>query len=142
MSDHHRKLERMYLSAPVSKWMGVGVAIREGEADITIPVRPEFFHAAGAVHGSIYFRAMDDAAFFAVNSIVEGHFVLTVSFNVYFLRPIDRGELRATGRVVHASQRLFVAASRLTDSDGRLIGEGSGSFVRSSLTLTPEMGYV
>ena len=27
-------------------------------------VRPDFFHAAGAVHGSVYFKLLDDAAYF------------------------------------------------------------------------------
>jgi acyl-coenzyme A thioesterase PaaI-like protein len=34
-------------------------------------------HSIHAVHGSVYFKALDDAAFFAVNSLVEDVFVLT-----------------------------------------------------------------
>jgi acyl-coenzyme A thioesterase PaaI-like protein len=68
-----------------------------------IPVRPEFFHAAHAVHGSVYFKALDDAAFFAVNSLVTDVFVLTASYNLYLTRPVTEGALRAVGRVVHRS---------------------------------------
>jgi len=89
--DHHRKLERMYLKAPINAYFRPSIHIRDGEADIVIPVQPEFFHAAHAVHGSVYFKAMDDAAFFAVNSIVEDVFVLTASFNLHLLRPISAG---------------------------------------------------
>ena len=35
------------------------------------------FHAAGAGHGTIYFKMLDDAAFYAANSMVEEQFVLT-----------------------------------------------------------------
>jgi acyl-coenzyme A thioesterase PaaI-like protein len=41
--------------------------------------------------GSVYFKMLDDAAFFAVNSIVEDVFVYTVSLNVQLLRPVASG---------------------------------------------------
>jgi uncharacterized protein (TIGR00369 family) len=139
--DHHRRLERMYLKAPVNAYFNPSIQIRDGEADIVIPVQPAFFHAAHAVHGSVYFKAMDDAAFFAVNSLVEDVFVLTASFNLYLLRPISAGEMRATGRVVQASRRLFVAEAELVDADGRLIATGTGTFMRSGVTLGPKVDY-
>jgi len=103
--------------------------------------RREFFHAAGAVHGAVYFKAMDDAAFFAVASLLDDVFPLTVTFNVYLLRPIAEGELRAIGEVVHRSQRLYIAEAQLFDAEGRQIGHGSGTFMRSQIPLTPEIGY-
>lgn len=139
--DHFRKLERMYLRAPTNSYYRPDIQVREGEADITVPVRPEFFHAAGAVHGSVYFKALDDAAFFAVNSLVEDVFVLTASFTVYLLRPLTAGRLRATGRVVQAARRLFVAESDLLDADGRRLAKGSGTFMRSTIALGPDVGY-
>ena len=140
--DHYRKLERMYASAPVNEYYGPRIQVSEGRAEVIIPVRPDFFHAAGAVHGMVYFKALDDAAFFAVNSLVENVFVLTVSFNVYFTRPVSEGEMKATGRVVHRSRRLYLAESNLVDSRGREVARGSGTFVRSSMSLSPEIGYV
>jgi uncharacterized protein (TIGR00369 family) len=140
--DHYRKLERMYLAAPITRWYGgIAVAISDGAAEVTIAVRPELFHAAGAVHGSVYFRALDDAAFFAANSRVEGVLVLTVSFNLHLTRPVSSGTLHSKGRVVHESGRLLVAEAELFDDDGRLLAKGSGTFSRSNLALTAEMGY-
>jgi uncharacterized protein (TIGR00369 family) len=139
--EHHRKLERMYLRAPVNDHYKPTIHIRDGEAEIVIPVRPEFFHAAHAVHGSVYFKAMDDAAFFAANSVVEDVFVLTASFTVYLLRPVTSGELRATGRLVHASRRLYVAEAEVVDADGRKVASGSGTFMRSTIALGPDVGY-
>lgn len=139
--EHYRKLERMYASAPVNEYYAPTMRISEGRAEVTIPVRPHLFHAAGAVHGVVYFKALDDAAFFAVNSLVEDVFVLTVSFNVYLTRIISEGEMKATGRVVHRSRRLFIAEAEVIDSDGREIARGSGTFMRSSISLSPEIGY-
>lgn len=39
----------------------------DGEAEVSIEVGRELFHASGAVHGSVYFKLLDDAAFFAVH---------------------------------------------------------------------------
>jgi len=131
----------MYASAPINDYYTPTMRVGEGRAEVTIPVRRELFHAAGAVHGSVYFKMLDDAAFFAANSLVDDVFVLTVSFNVYLTRPISEGEITSTGRVVHRSRRLFVAEADLLDSDGREIGRGSGTFLRSTTPLTPEVGY-
>ena len=139
--SHYRKLERMYASAPVNEYYTPEMTVSKGHAEVVIAVRPDFFHAASAVHGSVYFKALDDAAFFAVNSLVDDVFVLTVSFNLYLTRPVSKGDIKATGRVVHRSRNLFVAESDLVDSRGRQIARGSGSFVRSTISLSPELGY-
>jgi uncharacterized protein (TIGR00369 family) len=139
--EHFRRLERMYLTAPVNDYYHPQLTVREGQARLEIAVRPEFFHAANAVHGSVYFKALDDAAFFAVNSLVEDVFVLTVTFNIELLRPVSSGTLMAEGRVLHASPRLNTAESELRDDKGKLIALGRGTFLPSTIALTPEVGY-
>jgi uncharacterized protein (TIGR00369 family) len=132
----------MYASAPINDFFQPVMRVSEGEAVVTTKVRRDFFHAANAVHGALYFKMLDDAAFFAVNSLVPDVFVLTVSLNAYLTRPVADGELQAVGRVVHRSRRLYVAESQLTDSAGREIARGSGTFVPSDIPLSPEIGYV
>lgn len=141
--DHCRKLERMYLAAPINVQVYAGIAIRVARerAEITLPVTPRFHHAAHAMHGSVYFKMLDDAAFFAVNSIVEDVFVYTVSMNVQLLRPVPGGVIRAVGEVKSRSANLFIADGELFDEQGRLAGRASGSFMRSRIALTAEIGY-
>ena len=131
----------MYASAPVNEYYAPTLRVSEGQAEVTIQVRPDFFHAAKAVHGSVYFKLLDDAAFFAVNSLVEDVFVLTVSFNLYLTNPVSAGELKARGRVVHRARRLFIAESELMNAAGEAIARGSGMFMRSAIALSPEVGY-
>lgn len=140
--EHYRKLERMYLGAPVNRIFDPRIEIGEGKATVTIPIRSEFFHAAHAAHGMIYFKLLDDAAFFAVNSLVEDVFVLTVSFNLHLIRPITEGDVRATGRVVHQSRRLFIADAQAADKAGREVARGTGTFMRSTIPLTADLGYL
>lgn len=131
----------MYLSAPINSHYAPAMRISEGCAEVTIPVRCNLFHAADAVHGAVYFKLLDDAAFFAANSLVDDVFLLTVSFNVYFTRPVATGEMTATGRVVHRSRRLLIAEAEVVDSDGRQLGRGSGTFMRSNTALSSVPGY-
>jgi uncharacterized protein (TIGR00369 family) len=139
--EHYRRLERMYASAPINNYFAPTMRVSEGRADVAIQVRPDFFHAAKAVHGLVYFKLLDDAAFFAVNSIVHDVFVLTVSFNIYLTRPVSAGALKASGRVVHRARRLYLAESELLNDDGQEIARGSGVFMRSTIALSPELGY-
>jgi uncharacterized protein (TIGR00369 family) len=139
--EHYRKLERMYLSAPVNEYYAPEIRISEGQAQVSIPVRRDFFHAADAVHGAVYFKLLDDSSFFAANSLVDDVFVLTVSYNVYFTRPVSEGMMKATAKVVQASRRLIIAESVVVDSEEREIARGSGTFMRSMIKLTEEIGY-
>jgi uncharacterized protein (TIGR00369 family) len=141
MKNHHAiKLERMYLSAPINEFYLPSVEISQGLAVIQTEVKPEFFHAAGSLHGSVYFKLLDDAAFFAVNSLVKDFFVLTVSFNIYLTRPVTKGVLIARGRVVSRSVNYFVAESVLTVND-KEVARGSGSFLRSRIELAGVDSY-
>ena len=139
--QHFRKLERLYLSAPINDFYKPSIKVDEGESLIAVSIRPDFFHAANAVHGSVYFKMLDDAAFFAVHSLVSDVFIVTVSFNTYLTRPISDGELRSLGKVVHRGQRLFIAEAELQDDGGRQLARGSGTFMRSNVPLGPEVGY-
>ena len=142
MSEHFRRLERMYHAAPINQYFRPTLTISEGAAEVEMTVRPDFFHAANAVHGAIYFKMLDDAAFFAANSLVPDSFVLTVSYNIYLTRPVAEGVLRARARVVHQSRQLLLADGELFDERARQIGRGSGSFMRSTIALSPDLGYV
>ena len=140
MSDHYRKLERMYLSAPVNQDYSPTIRIDEGRAVVEIEVGEQYFHAANAVHGAVYFKVLDDSAFFAANSLVPDSFVLTVSFNVYFMRPVREGSLRAEARVVSRSKSLVIAESVLFNGDDE-VARGSGTFVPSRVELSEDLGY-
>ena len=139
--EHFRRLERMYLAAPCNEIFRPRITISEGAAVVAITGGPHLHHAGRAVHGSNYFKAMDDAAFFAVNSLVEDVFVLTVTFNVNFLRPIADGEMVAAGKVVSAGRTVWVADASLMDDRGRLLGRGTGTFMRSSIALGDIAAY-
>lgn len=141
--DHFRKLERMYLAAPINTqvYEGISIAISKEHAELTLNIGPKYHHAAHAMHGSVYFKMLDDAAFFAVNSIVEDVFVYTVSLNVQLLRPVASGLVRSVGELKFKSTNLFVADSELFDERNKPVGRATGNFMRSRIALTEEIGY-
>ena len=140
-TEHYRKLENMMHSAPFVSLTGARVKVTKGEAQITLPIRKEFHHAAGAMHGALYFLALDNAAFFAVNSLVEDVFVLTTSFTTYITRPVSQGVVTAFGKVVNKNRSQFIAESVLYNSDEKEIARASGIFVRSKTPLSEKIGY-
>jgi acyl-coenzyme A thioesterase PaaI-like protein len=89
----------------------------------------------------VYFKALDDAAFFAVNSLVEDAFVLTASFGIHLFRPVSSGDMKAIGKVVQASKNMFIAEATLTNSEGEEIARGIGTCLGSKAPLSPDIGY-
>ena len=140
---HWRALERLYRAAPINALFASSLEITEaGAATIRFAIDASCHHAAGAAHGTIYFKMLDDAAFYAANTLVSDRFLLTTSFNLHFSKPVRSGEIIAEGRWVSGRRRVLVAESRLVDAEGDEIGRGTGTFMRSRIPLSSLPGYV
>ncbi len=140
-NPHFTSLENMYLAAPVNEIYKPTINVSEGEAVIEIAIDSRYHHSAGAVHGSVYFKMLDDAAFFAANSLEDQVFVLTTSFTTYLTRPVSDGQLRSIGKVVNQNRSQFIAESVVYDSHDKEIGRGNGVFVRGKFPLVDALGY-
>jgi len=138
---HFVALENMYKAAPINKIYMPRIIVGEGQSEIEIDLMEKYYHAAGAVHGSVYFKMLDDASFFAVNSIEREVFVLTTSFNIYLSKPIATGIMRATGKVVNKTRSQFIAESIAYNSENTEVARGIGVFVRGKIKLSEALGY-
>src|ERR1043165_7624480 len=139
---HFRALEALYASAPVNGLFESSLEIvAEGHSRIRFRVDERYHHAAHAAHGTIYFKMLDDAAFYAANSLVSDRFLLTTGFNLHFTKPIRTGEVIAEGRWISGRRRVFIAESHLLDEEGEEIGRGTGTFMRSHIALSGLPGY-
>lgn len=139
---HHRALESLYDSAPINQLFDSRLAIAApGTATIRFCVDERYFHGAGAAHGTAYFKMLDDAAFYAANSLVTDRFLLTTQFNLLFTRPLGPGEVVAEGRWISGQRRVFVADARLLDASGEEVARGTGTFMRSRIALGSLPGY-
>lgn len=139
---HFRALEQLYARAPINQLFESRLEIpAAGVARIHFELDGRHFHAAGAVHGTSYFKMLDDAAFYAANSLVTDRFLLTTAFNLLFTKPLQAGPVVAEGRWVSGKRRVFVADARLIDAAGDEVARGTGTFMRSQIGLAGLPGY-
>lgn len=138
---HYRALEKMYLEGPINQIYKPRITVSAESAEIEIDVSEKFFHAARSVHGSVYFKMLDDAAYFAASSIEKDYFLLTVSFTTYLTKPIFGGCMKSIGKVVNKTKSQIIAEAIVYDGQGEEIGRGSGIFVRSKLPWVDVMNY-
>ncbi|MEO6582206.1 MAG: PaaI family thioesterase [Sphingomicrobium sp.] len=139
---HFRKLEALYRSAPINRQFRSDLTISApGRSEIAFDVEQSSFHAANAAHGTIYFKMLDDAAFYAANSLISDRFLLTTAFNLHFTKPMRGGAAKAEGRGISGKRRVLVAEARIIDADGEECARGTGTFLRSHIALSGLAGY-
>lgn len=139
---HYRALEMLYAAAPINHAFESALELPEaGVSRIRFMVEPRHFHAGGATHGTLYFKMLDDAAFYAANTLVTDRFLLTTQFNLLFTRPLGEGPAVAEGRWVSGQRRVLIAEARLIDASGEEVARGTGTFMRSRIALASLPGY-
>jgi acyl-coenzyme A thioesterase PaaI-like protein len=84
---------------------------------------------------------MNDAALFAASSVVPKEMMLSTGFHIEFTGTISDGELIARGRVIGTSDEHCLAETVVVDGEGKELGRGTGTFVKSEIPFSPEMGY-
>jgi len=139
---HFRSLEALYRSAPINRqYQSELKIVAPGRSQIQFQVDEASFHAANAAHGTIYFKMLDDAAFYAANSLISDRFLLTTAFNLHFTKPMRGGEAMAEGRWISGKRRVLVAEARIVDADGDECARGTGTFLGSHIALSGLAGY-
>jgi len=140
---HYRRLEKLYYSAPINRdfFEGSKIKISEKSANIALEISEKHHHAANAMHGAVYFKLMDDAAYFASASVETEFFILTKSYQIEFLRPVVNGMIRAIGTVVSHDEEETMAIAEIFNEEGKLVGRGKGVFVKSRERLNGVSGF-
>jgi uncharacterized protein (TIGR00369 family) len=116
--------------SPYQRFLGLEfVRYDDGVCEIRMPFREELLREDGSdwLHGGVISALVDIAGDYAVESQTEGD-VPTIDLRVDYLRPAKRGALVATGRVVKAGRRVFVADVEVKDEEGRLVAIGRGVY--------------
>ena len=139
---HYRALESLYAAAPINHLFESRLEITDqGHSRIRFALDRRFYHAGGAAHGTSYFKMLDDAAFYAANSLVTDRFLLTTAFNLILTRPMTEGDVTAEGRWISGQRRVLIAEARLIDAGGEEVARGTGTFMRSRIPLATLPGY-
>ena len=143
MNDHYQQLERMFQAAPLNQGIFAGsvLTVSERKAVYELTISEKYFHAAHAMHGAIYFKQLDDAAYFAAASLETEFFILTKTYQIKFIRPVGEDQLRAEGEVLSQNEKEIIARSVIRNSQGKVVGEGHGVFVKGPKRLIDLPGY-
>ena len=143
MSNRHFEgLIRMFHSAPIQELLeGAVISLEEGKATYQLQIKEEYFHAADALHGAIYFKLLDDSAYFAAATLEQEYFLLMKSYQINFKRPVQEDVLTAKGEVLSVSEKEIISKSTIYNSAGRVVADGQGIFVKSRKLLKEQSGY-
>ena len=134
------RLRERFESGPtvgVAELLGMRpVEVEHGTVTFVCDASERFGNPMGTVHGGIIATLLDSALGCAVQTVLpDGSAYTTLGLEVKYLRPVpvDAGELRATGTIVHAGRRQATAEARLTDAAGRLLATAT----TTCLVLSP-----
>ncbi|KQP14209.1 PaaI family thioesterase [Pseudorhodoferax sp. Leaf267] len=96
--------------------------VEPGLCEIALPFSDRVTQQQGSFHGGAMGALADIAGGYAALTVVPaGMEVVTVEYKINFLAARQGGELRATGRVVRAGQRVIVTTAEVLHlaEDGR-----------------------
>ncbi len=138
-----------FRSIPVNRFLRYRLRrCEDGEAEVSMPLREEYLQEGRAIQGGIVSALADTCAAYAlVPSLGDGETMTGVEFKMNFLRPalLERGDLRARGRVVQRGRSLGIAQVEV-HQDGRAVATGLFTFLFVPRTrgrrppATPEEG--
>ena len=140
--QHYSALQKLYHSANIQSTIsGSEITVSHSRAEITLPIAPAYFHGANAMHGALYFKLLDDAAYFAVASVVRDVFIVTSSFQLNLVRPVTGGTVKAVGTLRSQGKNLYIAEATLYNDRGKEVAFGTGQFMRTTQPLSSLQGY-
>ncbi|SRR5258706_8747467 len=104
------------------------VSAADGVSEVVLPLPPHLLNAWEVAHGGVTMTLADVALAMAARSVAgDGVGVVTVEMKVNFMQP-GRGELRATGRVLHRSTTMAYCEGEIRDSEGHFVAKALGTF--------------
>lgn len=110
--------------------MGIDVdSFGEGEAELSMNVRPDMLNGAGWLQGGLFTALCDEAMALALfTALEEGERIATISESTSFLQGIRKGKVIARGRVVKKGRQVAFAEGIAIDAEGHVLSQTSASF--------------
>lgn len=140
--DHYKKLENLYTKVNIGEFYDTTqMTVSQKHAEISLEIEPKYHMGLGLTHGSVYFRLLDDACFYACMSLEDETHLLTSRFNIEFLKPVISGKVIAKGKITHELKRGYHAESALYNSQGEMVAYGSGYFAKTKMLLSNIEAY-
>ena len=105
------------------------VSIEPGEIELELDADESHWSEAERAHGGVLFSVLDTALGRAVvSSLPEGRGCATLECKINFFRPVIRGKLRASARLVTKTRRTAYAEGSIIDEENRIVARATGTF--------------
>lgn len=135
-SAFHQALSAILPLAPINRlYQPRDLIVRQGSASLEMPVLEQFFNGGMILHGSAFFKGLDEAAWFAANSLADKFALATTSFTTYIVRPVRSGNLQVLARVISSSKGLVVVESDMFNDSETLVARGCGTFQPTAIPI-------
>lgn len=102
------------------------VAVEPGRAVFELEATDRHVNPMGTLHGGVYCDLADAAMGSAFASLLgEGETYTTLELKINFLKPVWRGRLVATAKVVKKGQTVGLVECDITDAEHQLVARAS-----------------
>ena len=114
---------------PVATLIGFRLAaVEPGRAVVLLKADERHANPMGTVHGGVLCDVADAAMGIAyATGLEEGETFTTLELKINFLRPVWRGALTATGRVVSAGRTVGLVECDVHDEKARLVARATST---------------
>jgi len=129
MTDSSRPAEPLVIESPFVDSLGARlVSAADGASEVVLTLETRHLNTWNVVHGGVTMTLADISLAMAARSLAgDGVGVVTVEMKVNFMQP-GRGELRATGRVLHRSTTMAYCEGEIRDNEGHFVAKALGTF--------------
>ena len=105
-------------------------AIDIDSATIEIQLGQCHLQPYGIVHGGVLATLIDTATFWAVfMRIPEDAGLVNIDLKLNYLKPVEKGLLRAEGAAIRSGKSLSYSDASVLDADGELIAHGTSTLM-------------
>jgi uncharacterized protein (TIGR00369 family) len=124
------KAQPVFREVPYIKLLGMElIGLNPNEAVLRLQMRDELRQPQGVLHGGATASIIDTATAFAVITVLEkGEKATTVDLTVHYLRPVIKGAITCTAKVVRAGRRLLTVSAEVTNAEGKLIATALSTY--------------
>lgn len=116
---------------PFFRLMGIEVvSFGDGEAELSMQVRPEMLNGAGWLQGGIFTAICDEAMALALFTTLEdGTCIATISESTSYLQGARDGKVTATGKVIRKGRQVAFTDGSVAAEGGEILSRTSASFM-------------
>jgi uncharacterized protein (TIGR00369 family) len=114
---------------PIARLIGFRpISAADGAAVFELDADERHWNPMGTVHGGVFCDIADAAMGFAyATKLEEGESFTTIELKINYLRPVWKGRLRASARIVKRGRKIGLVECDVTDEKGNLVARASST---------------